>query len=343
MTFAIQKLSKASVAAAMIAALAACSTAVAPSGEDAAVEDAEGTSTSEAIVLSLGHVWPENDPQAEAVKGFADAVFAETDGAVQIELFPAGQIGGDRDILEGLELGTTDMWVGGAGVFSAISDLGQFFVTPFMFESIDELAAAYSGPLGQAVRERLDEETATTVIGFLPRGPRHITSNVALENPDDLSGLLIRVPENPMFIETFRALGANPTPMAFTEVFTALQQGTIDGQENPLALIKSSGFSEVQSHVNLTAHIIEPLAIAISDEAWDSLDGALKEKVRDAAEQAASDFLSRLNTEEGQLLADLQAEGMTVVKPNTEAFRAATLGVRETTGSEFGELYSLVG
>lgn len=338
MTLTFRQLVSATTATAMIGALTACG----GGGEEAGDGGAPAENATETVSLKLGHVWPENDPQAEITKQFAETVAAETDDTVQIELFPAGQIGGDRDILEGLELGSTDMWVGGAGAFNAMSDLGQFFVTPFMFDSIDDAAEAYNGELGQTVRDRLDEETATTIVGFLPRGPRHITSNQALETPEDLSGLRIRVPENPMFIDAFKALGANPTPMAFPEVFTALQQGTIDGQENPLALIKSSGFPEVQSHLNLTAHVIEPLAIAIADDAWDQLSDEQKEAMQAAAEQAAGDFQEQLNAEEEQLRTDLEAEGMTVVEPDIKAYRESAQQVRETTGSAFSDLYSLV-
>lgn len=325
-------------ATAMVGALTACGGGNEGSGE----AGGSGENAAETVSLKLGHVWPENDPQAEITKQFAETVAAETDGTVEIELFPAGQIGGDRDILEGLELGTTDMWVGGAGAVNAMSELGQFFVTPFMFDSIDDAAEAYNGELGQTVRDRLSEETATTIVGFLPRGPRHITSNKALETPDGLSGMRIRVPENPMFIDSFKTLGANPTPMAFPEVFTALQQGTIDGQENPLALIKSSGFAEVQSHLNLTSHVIEPLAIAIADDVWEKLSDEQKEAMQAAAEQASTDFQEQLNQEEEQLRADLEAEGMTVVEPDIEAYREAAQDVRETTGSAFSDLYSLV-
>lgn len=333
-----------SATAALTAALAACgngggdNTGTAPEGGDAATGGGECTD----VALTLGHVWPENDPQAEATAQFVEAVTEQTDGQVQIEIFPAGQAGGDRDILEGLSLGTTDIWVGGAGVYNAVSPLGEFFVTPFMFDGIEDMAEAYDGELGEAVRQQLDEETDTTVIGFWPRGPRHVTANKALNTPADMEGLRIRVPENPMFIAAFEAMGANPTPMAFPEVFTALQQGTIDGQENPLALIQSSGFSQVQSHLNLTGHIIEPLALAISDDSWSSLCAEQQDAVRAAAQEVSDSFLEELTTQEEQLRQELESEGMTVVEPDIEAFREATQSVRETVGSEFADLYELV-
>lgn len=323
----------------LTATLAACG-----GGGDGESNNDESTTSAgqECASLSLAHVWPDADPQAEAVQQFAEAVREQTDGSVDIEIFPAGQSGADRDILEGLALGTTDIWVGGAGTYNAVSDVGEFFVTPFMFDSVDEAAEAYNGELGDAVRQRLDDETDTTVVGLWPRGPRHITSNVDLEAPADMDGLRIRVPENPMFLAAFEAMGANPTPMAFTEVFTALQQGTIDGQENPLALIQSSGFSEVQSHLNLTGHIIEPLAVAISDDVWNCLSADQQEALRTASDEVSEDFRQLINEQEAQLTEELAAEGMTVVEPDVEAYREATQSVRENQGAAFTDLYELV-
>jgi tripartite ATP-independent transporter DctP family solute receptor len=326
----------------LTAALAACGGDAAE--DDTAQNQGDGeTAASECadVSLTLGHVWPENDPQAEATARFVDVVGTETDGSVTFEIFPAGQAGADRDLLEGLALGTTDVWVGGAGVYNAVSPLGEFFVTPFMFDGVEDMAQAYDGELGEAVREQLDEETDTTVLGFWPRGPRHITTNRAIETPEDLKGLRIRVPENPMFIAAFEAMGASPTPMAFTEVFTALQQGTIDGQENPLALIQSSGFAEVQSHLNLTGHIMEPLALAIADGTWNELCADQQEALRSAAQQVGEEYLQEVVTREDELRQELADAEMMLVEPDIDAFRKATQSVRETLGSEFADLYDL--
>lgn len=327
--------------------LAACNNGAAdPEPREGTTADSEGDAQEppqeSTVQLTLGHVQPESDPQAQAVSRFADAVEELTDGSVTIEVYPAGQLGGELDILEGLELGTTDMWFGGAGSYNAMSDVGQFFVTPFMFESVNEAMAAYDGALGDAIRERLDEETATVLVDLWARGPRHITANKAIETPDDLRGVLLRTPENPMFIEAFESFGASPTPMAFPEVFTALQQGTIDGQENPLALIQSSGFAEVQSHLNLTGHVIEPLAIVIADQSWEALSDQQQEAIRQASSEVGDEFQQEVNSEEDRLRAELEAAGMTVVQPDVAAFQEAAQPVREGAGAPFSDLYDLV-
>lgn len=303
---------------------------------------APAASEAKTVDLKLGHVFPESDPQAKAISRFADEVKTLTDGSVSITVYPAGQLGGDREILESLELGATDMWYGGAGAYNSMSDVGQFFVTPFMFDSVDDAMEAYNGELGEAVRKRLDDDTATTVVGIWARGPRHVTSNEPVKTPADMEGMRIRVPENPMFIEGFKAFGANPTPMAFPEVYTALQQGTIDAQENPLALIKSSGFPTVQKYLNLTGHVIEPLAISISDESWNALTDDQQNAITQAAEDIGKEFQEEVNADEAQLTKDLEAEGMTIIKPDIAAFRDAAQSVRETTGQAFSDLYALV-
>lgn len=335
----LRRLGGATAAVTVTAALAACG----GNGSDNQASNNGGAADECADAsLTLAHVWPENDPQAQATAQFSETITEQTDGSVEIDIFPAGQSGGDTDILEGLSLGTTDIWVGGAGVYNAVDPLGQFFVTPFMFDGVEDMYASYNGELGNEIGERLDQETDTTVIDLWPRGPRHITSNKALNTPEDLQGLQIRVPENPMFIAGFEAMGANPTPMDFTEVFTALQQGTIDGQENPLALILSSGFPQVQSHLNLTGHIIEPLALAIADESWSGLCAEQQEGIRAAAQEVGDEFLQEIIDDEAQLVEDLESEGMTVVEPDTEAFRSATQQARDDVGAEFADLYELV-
>ena len=319
----------------LAASLTAC-------GGATADPNAAGEPAAKTVNLKLGHVFPESDPQSEAILRFADEVKTLTDGTVSITVYPAGQLGGDVKILEGLELGSNDMWYGGSGTYNSMSDVGQFFVTPFMFDSVDDAMMAYNGELGEAVRKRLDDETGTTVLGIWARGPRYVTSNKPVNTPADMNGMRIRVPENPMFIEGFKAFGANPTPMAFPEVYTALQQGTIDAQENPLALIKSSGFSTVQKYLNLTGHVIEPLAISISDNSWNAMSDDQHAAIAQASDKVGKEFQDEVNADEAQLTKDLTAEGMTTVEPDIKAFRDAAQTVRETTGQSFSDLYKLV-
>lgn len=309
--------------------------------DTAEVEDA--ADEVEAVELSVGHVWAEDDSQAQAVQTFADEVEELSDGQITLDIFPAGQAGDDREILEGLELGTTDIWVGGAGVYNALTDIGQLYVTPFMFDDVDDMLDTYDGEIGDDINARIAEETDTEVVAYWPRGPRHLTLNAAAETPDDVEGARIRVPENPMFLAGWEAFGASPTPMEFTEVFTALQQGTIDGQENPLSLIHSAGFYEVQSHLNLTAHVIEPLTVAIGQPTLEGLDDAQRDLIWEAAEGAPKEeFGQVVADEEEEFLGLLEDEGMTVVEPDTDTWRDALEGLVEEEFSHLEEFYERI-
>lgn len=299
-----------------------------------------GTAGGGTQTLELGHVWPEDDYQAEGVAQFAEQVEELTEGSVTVNVSPAGQLGGDREILEGLGLGTNDMWVGGAGVYNAITPVGELFPAPFMFEDLDEAMAAYDGEIGEEINQRIAEDTDTEVLAYWERGPRHLTLNEAAEDPGSLSGKRIRIPENPVFIETWRSLGASPTPMEFPEVFTALQQGTIDGQENPLALIHSSGLYQVQSHLMLTGHVIEPISVSISADSWESLSEEQQQAVIEAANGAAKDQVAQVTREqEEDFRTLLEEEGMTIVEPEQDAYREATEGVMEDNFPEIQDLY----
>ncbi|TCJ20721.1 TRAP transporter substrate-binding protein [Rubrobacter taiwanensis] len=302
-----------------------------------------GAAGEEEQTLELGHVWPEDDYQAEGVARFAEEVEELTGGSVTVNISPAGQLGGDREILEGLELGTNDMWVGGAGVYNAITPVGQLFPAPFMFDDLDAAAETYDGEIGEEIKQRIEEDTDTVALAFWDRGPRHLTLNSAAEQPEDLAGKRIRVPENPIFIETWRALGASPTPMEFPEVFTALQQGTIDGQENPLALTHSSGFYDVQSHLMLTGHVIEPIAVAISAGAWEGLSEEQQDALVEAANGAAKEEVAQITRDqEEEFRRLLEEEGMTVIEPDREAYREATEGIVEENFPEISDLYNRI-
>jgi TRAP-type transport system periplasmic protein len=329
------------VASATVLLLAACGgDDTGTATEELPEADAEAAAEDPDVTLELGHVWPEEDPQAQAVQEFADEVEELSGGSVTIQISPAGQLGGDRDILEGLELGTNDLWVGGAGVYNAMTEVGQFYVAPFMFEDVGEAMDAYDGDLGDEITQRIEDETDTRLLSHWPRGPRHLTLGTAAETPDDLQGARIRVPENPMFIKTWQRLGASPTPMEFPEVFTGLQQGTIDGQENPLALVESAGLYQVQSHMILTAHVIEPLAVAIGNAAWDRLSENQQAALVEAADGTAKDnFRSYVENEEQELQEVLAERGMEIVEPDIDAYRERVEGLIEDEFPELEDLY----
>ncbi|GGE79104.1 TRAP transporter substrate-binding protein [Nesterenkonia cremea] len=292
------------------------------------------------VTLTLGHTWSVTDANAQAVQDFADEVAEVSDGNLRIEIYPGGQLGEDIEILEGLGLETVDIWVGGSGVYSQMSPVGQFLVLPFLFDDLEEAMTHYDGELGEAVERQVAETSNTRLLSLWPRGPRHLTLNTEATTPEDISGLRIRVPENPMSLQTWAGFDASPTPMPFGDIMTALEQGALEGQENPLETIHSAGLPTAQSHLILTAHVIEPTALSIGDAAWARLDEEQRQILEEAASGTARDeLLAHVLEREEVLVDELADEGMTVIEPDRDAFAARVEDLPEMAGPEVAALY----
>ncbi|OZM76899.1 TRAP transporter substrate-binding protein [Pseudonocardia sp. MH-G8] len=303
---------------------------------------ATGSTPAGVTTLTLGHTWSKTDANAEAVQAFADEVQRESGGSLRIEIYPSGQLGDDAEALEGLGLGTVDMWVGGSGVYSQMTPVGQFLVLPYLYDDIDDAMRHYNGDLGRAVQERISRDTRTRVLAFWPRGARHLTLNSAATTPQDIAGLRIRVPENPMILRSWQAFGASPTPMAFGDVLTALEQGALEGQENPLATIDSAGLSVAQSTLILTGHVIEPTAMSIGASAWERLDEGQRALLERIANGPVRDgLLDFVRSEETRLEGELAEDGMQVVRPDRAAFRDRVAGLAERAGPVVTELSAM--
>ncbi|HZG73572.1 MAG TPA: DctP family TRAP transporter solute-binding subunit, partial [Chondromyces sp.] len=175
------------------------------------------------------------------------------------------------------------------------------------------------------------------IVAYFENGFRHVTSNTPIESPEDLKGIKIRTPEIPVFIHTFKAFGANPTPMAFGELYMALQQGTVDAQENPIANTYASKFNEVQDYLNLTNHQYMPLPVAISEDFWQSLTPDQQVIVGSSAEEAAQFHRDLLKKNEDRMIQELKNAGMKVIEPDLEAFKAKSEPVYDMYKKKFGE------
>lgn len=304
---------------------------------------AAGALSTESTTLTLGHAWASTDANAKAVQRFADEVERESGGSLKIEIYTSGQLGEDAEALEGLDLGTVDMWVGGSGVYSQMTPLGQFLVLPYLFVDIDEAMSVYNSRLGNEIQQLIAEDTDTRVISFWPRGARHLTLNKAAVTPADIAGMRIRVPENPMISRSWQAFGASPTPMAFGDVLTALEQGALEGQENPLATIDSAGLSVAQSTLVRTGHVIEPTAVSIGEPAWNRLSTEQRTVLERVANgPVREDLLNFVRSEEARLTGKLAGDGMRIVEPNRATFRARTADLARTAGPVVEQLYHKV-
>ena len=206
------------------------------------------------ITLKLGHLANEENSWHKGALKFADEVKALTSGKVEVKVFANESLGKEMDLINGMQLGTVDMTITGESLQNWASKAALLAI-PYAFKNMTEMDKAVNGPLGEEIKKDIIDKAHVIPLAFFARGPRNLTSNKPVKTVDDVKGLKMRVPNVPVFMQFWRGVGAQPTPMAFGEVFTSLQTGVIDGQENPLALIKSASFFEVQKYVNRTEHV----------------------------------------------------------------------------------------
>ena len=252
--------------------------APAASSAEAAAPAAPSAADGETYVIKYCHSQPEDHFTHLALLDMKAYIEEKSGGRLVLELFPNGQLGGDRQLIESVQMGTLEMCNAVAASFSASAPAAGVFDLPFLFASDEEAYKVLDGEVGQAILEKINEQAnGYRVMTFGVSGLRHITNNVRpIHTPDDLKGLKIRTMENQVHLDAFKLLGANPTPMSIGEVFTALQQGTVDGQENPIGNIYGYKFNEVQKYLSMTAHVYQPQFDVISTKFWDSLPDDLK-------------------------------------------------------------------
>jgi tripartite ATP-independent transporter DctP family solute receptor len=263
--------------------------------------------------LKLGHPQSATSAFQTGAQAFADEVARRTNNRYKVEIFPSGSLGGEREMVESTQLGTLDLVVTSTGPVGNFVPDTLITDIPFLFRDYAHARAVLDGPIGQEI---LAKFPAKGIVGlaWAENGFRHLTnSKRAVNTPDDLKGLKLRTMENPVHMTAFRTLGALPTPMAFPELFTALQQGTVDGQENPIPVITSSKFGQVQKNLTLTGHVYSPALIIMSAGTYGRLSDADKAAFRDAAKAGAQAMRKRVNEVESSGIDELKAQGVVVV------------------------------
>jgi len=263
----------------------------------------------------------------KAVEKFADIVKEKTKGEIEVQLFPAAQLGSERDMVEGLQLGSLEMTLTSTGPLGNFVPQVKLFNLPFLFKDRKSCYNVLDGDIGTQIADRFPK-VGLRSLGWFENGFRNITnSKVAIQKPEDVKGLKIRVMEDDVFILTMKALGASPLPMAFGELYTALEQKTVDAQENPLAVIHSSRFFEVQKYLAMTGHFYSPAMLLISEMTWQKL-GKENQAIITAAATVAKEYERKLSMEADQNLeAALKKEGMTITHPDKTPFARAVQGV----------------
>ncbi|SMF51976.1 tripartite ATP-independent transporter solute receptor, DctP family [Tistlia consotensis] len=273
------------------------------------------------VTLKLGHLANEDNIWHKACLKFAEEVARLTDGKVEVQVFPNETLGKEIDLINGMQLGTVDMTITGESLQNW-APKAALLALPYAYTSLKQMDAVASGPIGKEIEQEILEKAKIRPLAYFARGPRNLTSNRPIKSPADLNGLKLRVPNVPLFVNVWNALGAQPTPMAFSEVFTALQNGTIDAQENPLALIKSASFFEVQKYVNLTEHVRSWIYLAIGEKSFAKLTPDEQKAVQEAAKTAQAYERQLFLADEDKLTGELKAKGMTFVEVDKAAFAA---------------------
>lgn len=281
------------------------------------------------VVIKLGNVQATADIVQTGLKKFADLVAERTKGQVQVQIFPASQLGTEQELLEGVQLGTVHMFEGSTGsVGRFLPDL-EAFAAPYIWRDTDHMLKVVRGPLGQGLADRLVKAKGMRVLDFgWLFGNRYLTTKAkAIHKPEDLKGMKIRVQPTAIYLETIKAMGANPTTMDFKEVYLGLQSGVIDGQENPPFVIFNNKLFEVQKFLMLTAHITQNQAIVINDKFYQELSPAFRRILQEAAHDAGNFQNDLILKSEQEYFDKLKEKGMTIVQPDVKAFRDATKDV----------------
>lgn len=291
----------------------------------------------ETKLIKFSHVGPPEDARNKAALKFKEMVEQETRGAVSVQVFPSGQIGGDRDAIEGVKIGTIQMTVAGAGIFGNYEPKMGITALPFLFENFEQAWAFNDSQVNKEVSSLLENHNMV-VLAFWENGFRCLTNSVKpVKTAQDVRGFKIRTPENPIILATMKALGANPSPLPWPEVYMALQQKAFDGQENPIPLIYAAKLYEVQKFLTITNHVYEPMPLVIGKNFLNGLTAQQQDVIRKSAIEARSFNRQLIKTQTDQMLGELEKAGMTVIRPDIDTFKQATKDVRLQFLGTFGE------
>ncbi|MEL7624507.1 MAG: TRAP transporter substrate-binding protein [Clostridiales bacterium] len=296
--------------------------------------------TDAVIKLKIGHVLNSDSPFHAGALHFAELIEEKSGGMLQAEVFPSALLGNDRELAEGLQLGTVDMAVTATAPVSGFSPTLQVFDLPFLFNDAEHAYKVLDGELGDQILDEFHEASGIVGLAFWENGFRHFTNGKRpIKTADDTKGLKIRVQEISSHIDYWKNIGCSPTPMAWTEVYTALQQGTVDGQENPVQTIYTQKIYEVQKYISLTYHCYAPAIIMISQNAYDKLSPEHQVIVKEAAREAAAFERNFIYELESGAIDEMSALGVDIVKPediDIESFRAAAAPIHQKYGDLLG-------
>ncbi|AXK46662.1 TRAP transporter substrate-binding protein [Brachybacterium saurashtrense] len=298
----------------------------------------DGPRRTDSVRIILGHGAAPGNPRSDGALAFQRLVAEKSNDEVEIQILGQESVGSDTEMMVSVAAGTLDMTINSQGPFSSYVPEAALIGLPFLFETSQHAFAVLDGEIQDSLAG-LAETKGFHVLGFWDNGMRDITNSVRpLEVPEDVAGLKIRTPDDPMTIDIFRELGANPTPMAFGELYLGLRQGAVDGQENPVVNIHSSSLHEVQEHLAVTGHKYEMNPFVISTTRWEGLDPAIRTVIEEAAVEAQQEQRSLMLSQSEEIYAEFE-EILQVTHPDRALFREATLPVHERWQQQHPEFF----
>ncbi|QCO57713.1 DctP family TRAP transporter solute-binding subunit (plasmid) [Pseudorhodobacter turbinis] len=291
--------------------------------------------------IKIGYALAPDSHYGVAAKKFEEVLLAESGDQFTVTHFPSSGLGGEREVIEGLQIGTIEATIVSSGTLANfVPDTGVFDI-PFLFSGLDHARSVLDGPIGQEILAEFDN-VGLHGLAWGEQGFRHITNNRnPIHTPADVAGLKIRTMENPVHLAAFDAMGAAPTPMAWPEVVSSLQQGVIDGQENPLSVIVSVKLNEVQKYLTISGHVYSPAVLLVSKPFWEGLDDSQKAAMEKAATEAVVAMRGYVDDVETSGVETLKERGMEVNALSSEekaafqtSIKSAYEGYYETYGQE---------
>ncbi|MBC7469453.1 MAG: sialic acid TRAP transporter substrate-binding protein SiaP [Ramlibacter sp.] len=275
--------------------------------------------------LKWAHVYETSEPFHKWSVWAGDEIKKRTSGRYEVQVFPASTLGKESDINQGLTLGTVDIILTGASFAGNSYKPLAITYFPFIFRDAEHQLKYARSDVFRELAKGYDDKTQNHITALTYYGARHVTSNRPIVKPEDMKGLKIRVPDAPAYLAFPKSMGANPTPIAFAEVYLALQNGTVEAQENPLPTIEAKKFYEVQKNISLTGHIVDSLLTVVSGQLWAKLSDADKKTFTDVMQEAAEKAGREIIASEVRLTEEFKKRGNNVITVDKNAFREAVL------------------
>lgn len=307
---------------------------------DSSSETGSEEKDSETYTIRVAYLVPEGQSTHLAAEKMKEKLESESNGRLVVQLYPNGQLTpSDREAIEAIQLGNVEMTIPAVAALSGFNSKFMLFDLPFLFKDKETAYEVLDGEIGQSLLDELSDQ-GIKGLAFAENGFRHITNNKGpINTPADLEGLKLRTMESPVQVEAFKAMGANASPFAFGELYTALQQGTYDAMENPISLIYTNKFYEVQDYLTLSGHFYAPTALLINNDFYESLPEDLQQLVDEAAKEYRTYQRKIASEQDAEWIEELKAEGMKVNEltgEQKEVFKKVSETVYDQFRNEIG-------